>query len=267
MYNPKPEKMSARQTEVRQLIDAQHCAHASPEHHPSPAPSTTARQLVIDLLDEEVVPRQATESEQEEIERWNAGEAEWNQEYVDGYPSPVWDPDEDNVSIRVRVKQVPLPDQVEQLEQLEIAVPMRGYIEQQEGVAELLDTTRYNSCNSWGNDVKSRDAVWVHATDAEAIDHMKMQDDRKGVLYMIDDDFDDGYVNDHEVVKVFGRPARLCEGSLRHGPEICDALKFQWKKKGDLNGWPMPVGRVTYKVKLDDWGFPVATDMVATEWF
>ena len=53
------------------------------------------------------------------------------------------------------------------------------------------------------------DEVLVHASDEEAIAFMEAQPHRAGCLYFMDCQFDCGYINDPDVVKIFGRPARL----------------------------------------------------------
>ena len=101
--------------------------------------------------------------------------------------------------------------------------------------------------------------------------------------YMVEDDvvtvhateeFDTGYVNDPFVTQVFGRPARLIEsswddeaGHVSVGPEVCEAVRQNWKKKGDRMGWPYPVGRVRYKIASDRQGHPVLVNLVCNDWF
>ena len=57
--------------------------------------------------------------------------------------------------------------------------------------------------------IQEHDVVCVHASKAEAIAFMELQPHRSGWLIFIDSAFDVGYVSDPDVVKVFGRPARL----------------------------------------------------------
>jgi len=118
------------------------------------------------------------------------------------------------------------------------------------------------------------DVVTVHATDAEINEAGACRQQRGGVLYMMDEMFDAGYVNDPFVTQVFGRPARLIEtswddeaGHVSVGPEVCEAVRQNWRKKGDLNGWPCPVGRVHYKVAWDRQGHPVIVNLVGNDWF
>ena len=118
------------------------------------------------------------------------------------------------------------------------------------------------------------DVVTVHATDAEINEAACLRQQRGGVLYMIDEEFDTGYVNDPFVTQVFGRPARLIEsswddeaGHVSVGPEVCEAVRQNWKKKGDRMGWPYPVGRVRYKIASDRQGHPVLVNLVCNEWF
>jgi len=122
--------------------------------------------------------------------------------------------------------------------------------------------------------MREGDDVLVHATDAEINEAACLRQQRGGVLYMIDEAFDTGYVNDPFVTQVFGRPARLIEsswddeaGHVSVGPEVCEAVRQNWKKKGDLMGWPYPVGRVRYKIASDRQGHPVLVNLVCNEWF
>ena len=79
--------------------------------------------------------------------------------------------------------------------------------------------------------MQDHDEVCVHASDEEARAFMEAQPHRSGCLYFIDRAFDCGYVNDLDVVKVFGRPARLVadswdvDGSPRGGPPVVKMLE------------------------------------------
>ena len=120
--------------------------------------------------------------------------------------------------------------------------------------------------------MQEHDVVCVHASKAEAIAFMELQPHRSGWLIFIDSAFDVGYVSDPDVVKVFGRPARLIadswnvDDSPRDVPPVLEMLQDEWNFAGVRQGRPLPVGIVNYTIDMDGDGHPVAMHVEAIHW-